>query len=240
MLSCTQKIRSLLLRFRSFIPFWQHWIISNLVGKSNQLVLDVGCGPGESAASLKSRLGSLDIIGCDIYMPSLLACKKGQTYRDVICCDITSLPMKPRSFSVCIAEEVIEHLKREEGFELMEVLENIATEVIVVTTPNGFSSQEGNELDNRYETHKSGWTVSDFQSLGYKVWGNGFPRMAQIQIDHPKIRPFLQLAHVVTNAISYFIPSAGGGLIAAKIVGKEWPDCLPYGPRNLRLNTLVV
>ena len=66
-----------------------------------------------------------------------------------------------------LAFEVIEHLERKEGFELLEALKNLAP-TVVISTPAGFYVQ-GKLRNNIYENHKSGWREKDFRNAGYSV-----------------------------------------------------------------------
>jgi hypothetical protein len=66
--------------------------------------------------------------------------------------------------------DVIEHLEKEQGEELLSEIERVATQQIVVFTPLGFMPQhvENNKLDRwglsggDYQEHKSGWLPEDF------------------------------------------------------------------------------
>jgi hypothetical protein len=64
----------------------------------------------------------------------------------------------------------IEHLTKIEGEKLLEFLVTIARRIIIIETTNGFVFQSGTP-DNPFQEHKSGWTVGDFKSKGYKVRG---------------------------------------------------------------------
>ena len=68
--------------------------------------------------------------------------------------------------------EVLEHLTKKEGYELIKKMESIAKRKIIISTPNGFLPQEEHD-SNKLQIHKSGWTVDEFKNLGYKVEGIG-------------------------------------------------------------------
>jgi hypothetical protein len=78
------------------------------------------------------------------------------------------------SFEGVVALDLIEHLSRSEGVKLLDALETIASKRVVVFTPNGFLAQPP-APDNPYQEHVSGWTVDDFESRDYRVFGvNGW------------------------------------------------------------------
>ena len=64
----------------------------------------------------------------------------------------------------------IEHLTKQDGMKLLDYVDKFANKLVIFETPNGFVHQEGTS-ENPFQEHKSGWTVSDFQRLGYKVRG---------------------------------------------------------------------
>jgi len=68
--------------------------------------------------------------------------------------------------------DVIEHMEKDEGFEVIKECERVARQQIVIFTPLGFMSQEmeSEEKDGwglsglTVQTHKSGWLPEDFAS----------------------------------------------------------------------------
>jgi hypothetical protein len=55
--------------------------------------------------------------------------------------------------------DVIEHLEKDEGIELLQETEKLVNQIIIFT-PMGFMEQD--DKDNIWNTHKSGWIPSDF------------------------------------------------------------------------------
>ena len=51
----------------------------------------------------------------------------------------------PTSFDVVVAVDVLEHLERTDGFDLLEAMEQLARQRVVVFTPNGFVAQGARE-----------------------------------------------------------------------------------------------
>lgn len=64
--------------------------------------------------------------------------------------------------------DVIEHMTKEDGLEVLELAKDIALEQIVVYTPNGFREQKTGVHDKwgypgtHWQDHISGWTPDDF------------------------------------------------------------------------------
>ena len=138
--------------------------------KSARSCLDIGCGRGafESIRSLYS-------VGCDIYRPGLLKAREKKYYDNLVNCDARDLPFKPKSFDVVICVEVIEHLDKTEGMELLKRMEEIACRQIIITTPWGYYPLEERQ-DNPHLNHLSGWLPQEFQEMGYRVRPFYYPR----------------------------------------------------------------
>ena len=69
---------------------------------------------------------------------------------------------------ICI--QTIEHLEKDRGLALLEMVESLAQKLIIIETPNGFINQPGT-LENPFQEHKSGWIKGDFEKFGYTVVG---------------------------------------------------------------------
>lgn len=86
------------------------------------------------------------------------------------------LPFRNNSFDVVIAIELIEHLTKEDGYILLEEMEQIAKRQIVVSTPNGFLKivPKDRGYGSPFDAHLSGWTKKEFEDIGFKVfsWTN--------------------------------------------------------------------
>jgi len=74
------------------------------------------------------------------------------------------------SFDCVLASDLIEHLTKEDGLKLIDMMEKIAKNKIIIFTPNGFLSQ-GEYDNNPWQIHKSGWTVKEMKEKGYEVIG---------------------------------------------------------------------
>jgi len=74
-------------------------------------------------------------------------------------------------FDLVVAHHVIEHMTKEDGRQLIDKIEQIATKQIIIGAPIGFSDNSGMEKkrQNPYEKHLCGWEPEEFEKLGYKV-----------------------------------------------------------------------
>lgn len=129
-------------------------------------VLDLGCGD-ESPIQGVSTLFS---VGVELFEPSLEESKKKKIHSQYIKADIRKIEFKKNSFDAVLALDLIEHLSKEEGYELISKMEKWAKKKVIFFTPNGFLWQNGSD-NNIWQTHKSGWNTEEFKKLGFKVYG---------------------------------------------------------------------
>ena len=131
-------------------------------------ILDVGCG---DISPLRLLRGEYKLTGVDGYKPAIEASRKKGIHNEYKALDIKDLNkyFKNKSFDAVVALDVIEHLKKEEGYKFLNDLERIAKKRVILVTPNGFVDQHNNT--NNLQEHLSGWSPNDFEKLGYKVYG---------------------------------------------------------------------
>jgi SAM-dependent methyltransferase len=173
---------------------WQRLMITyyteleKAVGRSRS-ILDIGCGSNSPIQHLKR--GFQYTVGIDGHKHSLYLSRKAGLHDDYICANLFDVDMlfRKKSFDCVILLDVIEHFKKEDGLIILQKLENIAQNRIIVFTPNGFQPQEEHS-GNPYQKHLSGWSVSEFIGLGYRVIGiNGWrPLLGQFAL--PRWKPF--------------------------------------------------
>ncbi len=141
--------------------------LENLLSGSDS-VLDLGCGDN-------SPIGFIDrkntLAGVDAYKKSIDRSKKAKIHDTYLCKNILTVDkdFKKGSFDSVIALDVIEHLTKKDGYKLIKIMEKIAKKRIIILTPNGFVPQTGK--DNHLQEHLSGWKVSEFKKMGFKVLG---------------------------------------------------------------------
>ena len=153
-------------------PFTYYGILSRIMAKNVSTILDVGCGRGESTAILNHR-NNFRILGLDGFMPYISECKKKGFYDNLILTDINKLPVKKKSFDIILCLQVIEHLPKEKGLELLMLMEELGKKQVIISTPMGVHRQEKYD-GNPLQEHQSFWLPNDFKKYGYKVINQGF------------------------------------------------------------------
>lgn len=139
-----------------------------------QTALDIGCG----YSSLLSRFRpAIKTVGLDASQEVLDKARAQGQHDDYILADISALEPGTilertggRLFDLVTLIDLIEHLPKRQGFELLEKCEQLSSKYIIVNTPNGFLEQ-GPEFGNKFQRHLSGWFPHDFEGLGYSVYG---------------------------------------------------------------------
>ena len=174
----------------SIIKNWMnvyHTELETLVCDSETL-LDVGCGENSPIKYFNKRLNYS--VGVDGFQKSIDLCKKEKIHDEYHCINILNIKdnFNNNSFDCVIALDVIEHLEKDLGFELINQMESISSNKVIIFTPNGFLPQ-AEHSDNIYQKHLSGWTVDEMHDLGYSVIGiNGWkPLLGEMSI--PNFKP---------------------------------------------------
>lgn len=175
-------------------------------------VADLGCGKGINGflIRLSRYLDGAKIIGVEINKDFINFCKKYNIYDEIIKKSLPNLPFKTNNVELVLCTEVIEHLSRKNGLKLLDEIDRICIKRAIITTPNMFfATMPGDPLDK----HLSLWTIKDFQSRGYKVYGLGL-KMPLLWGD--KFLKIKQALYYFFTPISYLFPVIAGSLIAVK------------------------
>jgi SAM-dependent methyltransferase len=179
----------------SFDPY----VINNLPGPE---YLDVGCGYGKWGFLLRTYRsmdypGKLKVTGVDLFQPHIDSLRNKGIYDALRCCSAISLPFPDKSFDSAVCCEVLEHLTRPEGPQLLAELQRVCRTGFVVSTPLYECLRGGGEtLDgfNPHEAHQYCYTSAEFRDLGFtQVVGIGMKT------------PSWKLS-VALSSLSYFFP----------------------------------
>ncbi len=151
-------------------------------------VLDVGCGKNSILRFLSCKCERL--VGVDAFRPDLEYAKSIGTHDEFVFLDAKNLRQhfRDHEFDACVALDVIEHLKKEEGIRFLHDLETIAKIKVVVFTPNGYLPQLSHELGD-YQEHLSGWGPNEMRELGYQVIGMNGLRVFRAKQHQLRFRP---------------------------------------------------
>lgn len=184
-------------------------------------VLDVGCGSNSPLSKISKKPYS---VGFDLFEPSLKKSKKQRIHTKYVVGNILELEkhFKNRAFDCVIGLDIIEHFTKKEGNKLLATMEDVAKSKVIVFTPNGFVKQSVYD-NNIYQIHKSGWTVTDFQKRGYRVFGLRGPRWLRGEYASIKYKPwfFWGLVAFLTEPFYVFFPKSAYHLFAVKNIEHE-------------------
>jgi ubiquinone/menaquinone biosynthesis C-methylase UbiE len=149
------------------------------LNKEIRTILDVGCGQG-----LVGRYGihhrNMFMVGADIFEPDIKIARERGAYDEYIVCDARSLPFRAKSCDAVLCLELLEHLDKQEGLNLIRNVEAVAVRKVIISTPVGFlntdpgANRSGQDEANPYQDHKGGWGADELRTLGYRVYYNNY------------------------------------------------------------------
>lgn len=129
-------------------------------------LLDLGCGHLSPIQCCSIPFS----VGVELFVPYLEESKRRGIHSQYIRADVGTIEFRPRSFDAVVALEVLEHLTKQEGMELLSKMEQWARKKVIITTPNGYVRQDTYH-DNPLQEHRSGWSAHELRKLGFKVRG---------------------------------------------------------------------
>jgi ubiquinone/menaquinone biosynthesis C-methylase UbiE len=176
-------------------------------------VLDLGCGNNSPIQFTNVKYS----VGVDNFSPYIKSSQEKSIHSQYIKSNLINLEIKDKTYDLVLCSEVIEHLKKEDGRNLIKKMNNIAIKKIIITTPNGFLEQA--EFDgNSMQKHLSGWTIQELKKLGFKVYGiNGLKFIRNKNgfiIYKPKY--LWKFFSDITKPITYFFPKYACQLFTVK------------------------
>ena len=161
--------------------------LESAVGSADTL-LDVGCG-NNSPLSRFARRPAFSV-GVDLYRPWLEESRRKGIHDEYVEANILEIGerFEPGQFQVVLACDVLEHLVPADGATLLTLMETIASDCVVVLTPNGFVAQ-GETFGNPFEVHRAGWTAEMLRARGFEVAGLNGLRWLRGELGGARIRP---------------------------------------------------
>jgi len=204
-----------------FADFKFNYKLRKEVLRSCKTVLDLGCG---KCSPLNFFSDEIDhSLGVDNFLPYIEESKELKIHTDYLEMEMIEACKKieSNSFDCVMALDAIEHLKKEEGFQLLAEMERIASKCIVIYTPNGFLNQNIYD-DNKGQLHLSGWTAGELQKFGFKVYGMSGLKYLRTDLGEIKFKPgfFWGKITSITQLFTYFYPKLAFQLLGVKSINK--------------------
>jgi len=179
-------------------------------------VLDVGCGSNSPLAKIQKHFYS---VGVDMFQPSIEQSKNTGIHDAYKRGDVLAIDRMfgKKQFDAVIALDLIEHLQKKQGYDLVGKMGKLAKKKIIIMTPNGFYKQEPYE-GNPYQVHRSGWDVDDFFKLGFTVRGIRGIKWLRGEYATLKWKPWVVwgVISVLSEPFVYFFPRWAYQLFAVK------------------------
>ena len=176
-------------------------------------LLDIGCGKD---SPIKYAMGRDYSVGIDSYKPYLLKAKKAKLHDDYVLASVNHLCFSLKSFRTAVLLDVLEHLSKKGGYKIMSEMEKLATNKVIVYTPNGFLKQQ--EYDgNPYQRHLSGWTVRELENQGFIVKGvHGLKLLRKEKAEFRVNQGWYYELVDISEKIAYKFPKIAFQLLAVK------------------------
>jgi len=164
-------------------------------------LLDLGCGSNSPIQYFSKKCYC---VGIDIYEKNIEESKSKKIHNEYFQIDVLNINehFQPNSFDCVVALDLIEHFPKDKGIQLIKVMENVAKRRIVLFTPNGFVPQHDEK--NPWNRHKSGWTVEEMRSRGYKVIGMNGLKYLKGEFAAPRYKPRL-LWYLISEITQLFV-----------------------------------
>jgi predicted TPR repeat methyltransferase len=143
-------------------------------------LLDLGCGTNSPIKYFSKK--PTFCVGVDIFQSSIEESKKENIHNEYHCMNVLDIAnkFKTNSFDCVLASDLIEHLTKKEGFNLLDLMEKTARKKVIIFTPNGFFLKHEFH-GNPWQIHKSAWTANELKKEGFKVVGiNGWKPLRRL------------------------------------------------------------
>jgi hypothetical protein len=138
---------------------WQiPWIVDLMVRERPATILDVGAGYGKYGVLAREFVEPARLDGMDANPPRYAV--YDHFYEGDIRHLAEIMPPDPSRYDLALFIETIEHLEKEEGWNVLAQIARRSRRVLV-SSPWGFRPQE--VPGQPFESHRSGWTPLDFR-----------------------------------------------------------------------------
>lgn len=167
-------LRKLYFDFDNYINPFKVFILSLedpvcwIIDKSAQSILDIGCGQGFPMKMIKNRMQVRKSVGVDLFKPYIEIGEKYNIHDQYIISDVRKLNFKDKSFDVVLALQILEHLKKNDAWKVVNKIERIAKKQVIIATPIGKMYHPIVD-NNKLQLHKSAFYPEEFEKKGYKI-----------------------------------------------------------------------
>lgn len=199
-------------------------------------ILDLGCGPDSPLRYVEAK----HKVGVEAFGPYVEMSKKLGIHDQYIQADFVHYDFPEKSYDAVVMVGVLEHLDKKDGELFLQKIDRIARKKIVITCPNGFLEQ-GPHDSNPYQVHRSGWTIDEMKSRGYKV--RGMSGLAVLRKENDlctskiaksdtdiystirfRPRPFWFIVSAGTQVFTHYAPRTSFELMCCKEIRSEEPS----------------
>jgi len=152
-------------------------------------VIELGAGV---SSHIRIIYKDIDITAIDNHNASITKAIEKNIYTNYIEGDVLKLNdiLEANSYDVVVAFDLIEHLDKNQGEQLIQLMKNVARKRIIIYTPNGFLPQPAYD-NNLFQEHISGWSYNEMRNKGFKIFGiNGLKQLSGMY-SLPIIRPIV-------------------------------------------------
>lgn len=141
--------------------------------KNCESVLDIGCGGGSPLRHIYFKRA----VGIDLDQEYIDEAAENRTHHELILSDVKTIKHKfhKKEFDACVALDLIEHLTKKDGLDLIADMERLAKKKVIIFTPNGYMNQKNEK--HPLQNHQSGWTAEEMEKRGFKVYGMLGPKV---------------------------------------------------------------
>jgi hypothetical protein len=129
--------------------------------------LDIGAGSGKYAKIIRQNVTDAEITGVEIEQDYIVKYQLDVRYDKILHMDASKLLALPGSWEGVIIGDVIEHLPKSQGIDLIHYLVYRCKSIIIVY-PKGRIQDTWNGYES--EKHISVWGVPDWQYFDYRIW----------------------------------------------------------------------
>lgn len=175
-------------------PVWDKYYGKYLPKDKNIKILEIGCGEGAFLYYLKT-LGYENCTGIDVSEEQIILAQK-LGVKDIKKVDLREfLKDKKEAFDVVIARDIIEHFKREEIFDVVELIYKSLTKggKFIIQTPNAESPFGGRKVYGDF-THEIAFTRSSLSQI-----------LLAIDFKNIKFHSTGPVVHGIKSTIRYFL-----------------------------------